>query len=462
MRARSCHNGFTLPEALVAVTVLSLVILMIYTSWATLLRATESSAGAAESTQRERVAIEAIKEVLAGASWYENQPEGPLELETAGAFSRIKIVARVPPGFWGGRVLEGFPLRRIEFLAEPRDSGEGYQLVMEQQPLPSEVGSGQIHRTVLLPKVEEFSIEVQAARAANSGQWESFWGLSNRAQKGMPARARVSLGAMKKFPRRLQFPVFASLASHAKGTPGIGTVTNIAGITFETFGFNIPQDDDARLAFLIDRSGSMYGGKLEMVKRGLRASLKAMGGKGKFYVYFFNRSSDPMKLNRSTERFRPESPGTRSPVMLDAKAENIAKIENWIDSRKAGRWPGAKPGTNPSDSLKSAFTHKPTHLFLLTDGKFVLPSGSREFADITPMVGDLIKSLNSAKETQISTLAVGDPLRGTAAEAGLMIIAAENGGTYTFINPSAPGSDSLFSVPSVPSSTGPTPTPKKP
>jgi prepilin-type N-terminal cleavage/methylation domain-containing protein len=438
MRARSCHNGFTLPETLVAVTILSLVILIVYSSWATLLRATESSAGAAESTQRERVAIAAIKEVLAGASWYESQPEGPLALETDEAFSRLKIVARVPPGFWGGRTLENFPLRRIEFLTEPCGSGKGHQLVMEQQPLPSDAGSGQIHRTVLLPKIEEFSIEVQAARAANSGQWESVWGLTNMAPKGMPVRARVSLGAMKKFPRRLQFPVFASLASHANATPGIGTVTNISGITFETFGFNIPQDDDARLVFLIDKSGSMRGGQLEMAKRALFTSLEAMAGKGNFYVYFFTGASDAMRLE-----------GIRSPVMLEANAANIAKVTEWIDSRKAGG------GTNPSDSLKSAFTHKPTHLFLLTDGEFRVRKGD-------PKVGELIQSLNSSKEAKINTLAVGDPLRGTPAEAGLMIIAAENEGTYTFIDPLAASFDSLFSAPSAPPSTGPTPTTKNP
>ena len=63
-------------------------------------------------------------------------------------------------------------------------------------------------------------------------------------------------------------------------------------------------------------------------------------------------------------------------------------------------------------------------------------------------MGDLIKSLNSAKETQISTLAVGDPLRGTIAETTLMIIAYENGGTYTYIDPLAASFDSsIFSAP---------------
>ena len=146
----------------------------------------------------------------------------------------------------------------------------------------------------------------------------------------------------------------------------------------------------------------------------------------------------------------PESYGTRSPMMLEAKAENIAKIENWIDSRKAAYW---RWGTNPSDSLKSAFTHKPTHLFLLTDGIF-----QQRNTDITPIVGDLIKSLNSAKETQISTLAVGDPLRGTLAETTLMIIAYENGGTYTYIDPLAASFDSsIFSTssPTVPTTKNP-------
>ena len=424
MRARSRHNGFTLPEVLVAVTILSLVILMIYASWAALLRAAESGAVAAEHTQRERVAIQVIKEALAGASWYENRAEGPLELETDEPFSRLKIITRVPPGFWGGRALEGVPLRRIEFIAEPVSSGESRQLVMEQQSLLAEVASGQVHRTVLLPKVEEFSIKVQAGRPTNPGQWESVWGLTNGAPGGLPARARVSLGAIKEFPRRMQFPVFASLAPHAKGPPGIGTVTNIAGITFERLGFNIPKDDDARLVFLIDKSGSMRGGQLEMAKRALFTSLKAMGGKGKFYVYFFTGSSDAMRLE-----------GTRSPVMLEANAANISKVSDWIDSRLAGG------GTNPSDSLKSAFTHKPTHLFLLTDGEFRVRKGD-------PKVGDLIKSLNSAKETTVNTLAVGDPLRGTTAEASLMIIAYENGGAYTFIDPLAASFDSsIFSAP---------------
>ena len=227
------------------------------------------------------------------------------------------------------------------------------------------------------------------------------------------------------------------MASHPGEAPAIGNVTNLGGIAFGQRGFDSPEKDpDARIVFLIDKSGSMYGGQLEMAKNALFKSLQAMNGEGTFYVYFFNSFSDAMRLNE-----------TRSPVMLESNAANITKVGEWIDSRKAFG------GTNPSDSLKSAFTHKPTELFLLTDGEFRIRKGD-------PRVSELIQSLNSGKETKINTLAVGDPLRGTTAEAALMIIAKENGGTYTFIDPLAASFDTPASALSTP--TSPTPTTKKP
>ena len=136
-----------------------------------------------------------------------------------------------------------------------------------------------------------------------------------------------------------------------------------------------------------------------------------MNGEGQFYVYFFNKRDDAMRIN-----------DVRAPIMLESNTANIAKVSEWIDSRRA------RGGTDPSDSLKSAFTHKPTELFLLTDGEFRVRKDE-------PTIRQLIQSLNSAKATKINTLAIGDSLRGTETEASLMIIAQENGGTYTFIDP---------------------------
>ncbi len=433
MRAPSRKAGFTLPEVITSVAIFSMVILMVYSCWATVLRATESSALAAESAQRERMAMKAIEEALDGASWYEARQEDPLELDADAKFSRLKIIARVPPGFWGESALAKYPVRRIEFVTEPTDS-DAAQLVMIQRPLLTDMDSGQAHRTVLLPKVAEFNIVVQSSHPKNPDQWETVWGLTNNGPGGLPARARVSVGAVEEFPRLKTVPLLASMASHPGAPPTIGNATNLAGIAFGQRGFDSPEKDpNARIVFLIDKSGSMYGGQLEMAKNALVKSLQAMNGKGNFYVYFFNSFSDAMRLDE-----------TRSPVMLEANTANIAKVGDWIDSRLA------RGGTNPSDSLKSAFTHKPTELFLLTDGEFRIRKGD-------PRVSELIQSLNSGKETKINTLAVGDPLRGTTAEASLMIIAKENGGTYTFIDPLAASFDT-------PSPAPPTlaPTTKKP
>ena len=407
MRHAPRSAGFTLLEVMTTVAIVSLVLVMVYSCWSAVLNATESSSVAVQNTHRERMTLQALDEVFSGVAWYEHHASGPVHLDTTGAFSQLSIISRVPPDFWGARHLGAYPLRRIEFLAEPSADG-AHQLVMIQQPLLSVTnGSPKIHRTVLLPRVETFTLEVREDTRPIT-PWEPNWNGAN----GLPADARVSLGMSADFPRHQSWQLLAHLAQHAKPPPGIGNVTNLSGSAFSDDGFDTgEQDSGARLVFIIDKSGSMWGGQLEMAKNALLKSLNSMDGAGKFYVYFFNQSDDAMRIN-----------DIRSPVMLESNLANINKVSEWIDSRRA------RGGTDPSDSLKSAFTHKPTELFLLTDGEFRVRKDE-------PSVQALIQSLNANKATKINTLAIGDPLRGTTTEATLMIIAKENGGTYTFIDP---------------------------
>ena len=407
MRPTPHSAGFTLLEVMTTVAIVSLLLVMVYSSWSSVLDASENSQLAAQNTHRERMTLQALDEVFSGVAWYEHHASGPVHLNSTGAFSQLSIISRVPPDFWGARHLGAYPLRHIEFLTEPTADGT-HQLVMIQQPLLSITnGSPKIHRTVLLPRVETFALEVREdTRPITS--WEPNWNGAN----GLPADARVSLGISAEFTRQKSWPLLAHLAQHAKLPPGIGTVTNLSGSTFADGGFDTgEQDSSARLVFIIDKSGSMWGGQLEMAKNALLKSLNSMDGTGKFYVYFFNQRDDAMRIN-----------DIRSPVMLESNLGNINKVSEWIDSRRA------RGGTDPSDSLKSAFTHKPTELFLLTDGEFRVRKDE-------PSVRALIQSLNANKATKINTLAIGDPLRGTTTEATLMIIAQENGGTYTFIDP---------------------------
>jgi len=136
--------------------------------------------------------------------------------------------------------------------------------------------------------------------------------------------------------------------------------------------------------------------------------IQLQGDGGKFYIYFFNKESEAMP----------------SAAMLEATPTNIQRMSEWLQSRKA------QGGTDPSDSIKSAFSHKPTELFLLTDGAF------RTRRD-DPPVRDLLSSLNADKAVKVNTLGIGELLRGREGETALMLIAKENGGIYTFIDPGA-------------------------
>jgi prepilin-type N-terminal cleavage/methylation domain-containing protein len=419
MRSKNPNAGFTLPEVLTAVVIVGLVLVTLYSCWAAVLGATQSSTIAVQDAQRERMAIRAITEALAGVSWYENRKEGPLRLDDSLGFSHLKLISRVPPGFWGERELANYPLRRIEFLTEDMPGGES-QLVMIQQALLAPPNSVKVHRTVLLPHVETFAVEVHPGGISNT--WEAFWPTLFEAN-GLPWQAKVALGAVKEFPRQSTLPIFASLASHAKGPPALGIIGRVGDVTFAEGGFDVDgSDSDSRIIFVIDKSGSMYGDRLEMAKEAIMRSLMQLQeNRGKFYIYFFNRQSDAMPAS----------------AMLEATPDNILRMSEWLKSQKA------QGGTDPSDSIKSAFSHKPTELFLLTDGAF------RTRKD-EPAVRDLLNSLNSDKAVKINTLGIGESLRGREGETALMLIAKDNGGSYTFIDPSTNAPDPVVPAPPAP------------
>jgi hypothetical protein len=94
-------------------------------------------------------------------------------------------------------------------------------------------------------------------------------------------------------------------------------------------------------------------------------------------------------------------------------------MTEWLDTRDA------RGGTDPIPALNGAFGHEPTEIWLLTDGQF------------HPRVMDTVNQLNAGKDIKVNTLGLGDEIRGRRGEALLMIIAKENGGTYTYVNPEA-------------------------
>ncbi|MDE2680637.1 MAG: prepilin-type N-terminal cleavage/methylation domain-containing protein [Verrucomicrobiota bacterium] len=400
MAPNPSRAGFTLPEVLVAVAILALVMTMVFGVFGSLLTATRTGVETADNTQRERMALRAMADALAGASWYRQRGPGHFIAEQgAKGFSQLELVTRVPPGFWGERALGQSPLRRVRFIVEPTPEG-GHQLVLQQEALLADTNSvTHIHRTVLLPQVTQFLINLRPHGA--DAQWQPVWDSTN----ALPRLARVELATREKqTPRAKEMAIYANATSHAAGTPGIGATTNVAGVVFGEGGFNLDKaSSDGRLIFLIDKSGSMRGERLAVAKKALMNTLQQMEEGSKFYIYFFNREADAMPAS----------------AMLDASPDNINRMAEWLGTRDA------QGGTDPIPALNGAFDHEPTEIWLLTDGQF------------HPKVMDTVNKLNPGKDIKVNTLGLGDEIRGRRGEALLMIIAKENGGTYTYVNPEA-------------------------
>ena len=118
-----------------AVAILALVMTMMFGVFGSLLTATRTGVESADNTQRERMALRAMADALAGTSWYRQSGPGQfIAGQGAEGFSQLELVTRVPTGFWGERTLGQSPLRRVQFIVEPAPDG-GQQLVLKQEAL---------------------------------------------------------------------------------------------------------------------------------------------------------------------------------------------------------------------------------------------------------------------------------------------------------------------------------------
>jgi len=153
----------------------------------------------------------------------------------------------------------------------------------------------------------------------------------------------------------------------------------------------------SKFVFVVDRSGSMAGPKLQAAKDELIRSLRALAPTMSYYVFFYNHTFTPMPAKH----------------LVPANARNRDVFENWIASIPSGG------STNPVPAMTEALRFQPDAIWLLSDGLF------------PPAAADLIRNENPNAHTQIHTIAFydnqGEPL--------LRRIAEENRGRYRFVPP---------------------------
>ena len=362
MRPSPHSAGFTLLEVMTTVAIVSLLLVMVYSSWRSVLDASENSLLAAQNTHRERMTLQALNEVFSGVAWYEHHASGPVHLDSTGAFSQLSIISRVPPDFWGARHLGAYPLRRIEFLTETT-ADDAHQLVMIQQPLLSVTnGSPKIHRTVLLPRVETFALEVREDTRSIT-PWEPHWNGTN----GLPADARVSLGISEDFPQEKSWPLLASLAQHANPPRGYELIKEINELDFESSGItNSPSTTNPKVVFIIDKSFSMaYRRRFDTAKQiALKSLTNFSDDHFQFNLYTFNSES---------QRFAPS--------FSDATQTSLNAATQWLNDQA----PILKKGGNDGilTCIKQIFRDSdPTDVYIFADTGFTGKGvGPGEFSD---------------------------------------------------------------------------------
>ncbi len=177
--------GFTLLEMLIAISILSLVVAAIYTSWTAILRASKVGLESTARVQRARIVVRVLEDSLGSVmSFAQNQNYYSFIAEN-GSESTLSFVARLSQSFPRGGKFGDLDVRRLTFAVE---SGSGTKsLVLRQQPILLDMDQDEKDSPLVLAEnVKEFTTEFWDARR---NDWVDEWTQTNQ----IPKLVRVTL-----------------------------------------------------------------------------------------------------------------------------------------------------------------------------------------------------------------------------------------------------------------------------
>jgi len=164
--------GFTLIEVMIAITILTLIVAAIYSSWTAILRSSKVGRDVAASVQRSRIVLRVLEDSLSSAqSFVANQPFYGFVAEN-GSQPSLSFVARLAKSFPRSGRFGDLDVRRVTF------SLENEQLVLRQVPLVMEADEDEVNHPIVLAKhVKEFSMEFWDNRL---NDWVDEWKQTNQ------------------------------------------------------------------------------------------------------------------------------------------------------------------------------------------------------------------------------------------------------------------------------------------
>ncbi len=213
-----------------------------------------------------------------------------------------------------------------------------------------------------------------------------------------------------------------SASLKAAGGARSGEVTNREG--HEGTQFCGIQAQGNRFAFIVDSSTSMRF-KFADALRELTNAVQQLGPEQKFYVIFFDRDAERLRLGswnlkhtRFSLKHRPESD------FVAATPDNLHGLLQWMNTIQL------EPDTNPYSAVVFAIKKlKPDAIFLLSDGEFHDGGSTESFL----LHENLVEHPTDGPQPKTIVHCVGFYSR--EGEVTLRRIATANRGTYRFVAP---------------------------
>jgi hypothetical protein len=196
---------------MIAITILSLILIAIYSTWTAILRSAKAARDVAAAVQRSRITVRILEDSLSSArSFVANQAYYGFLAEN-GQDAVLSFVARLAPSFPRSGKFGDFSVRRLTFSLEDGRDGTR-QLVLRQVPLMMEPDIDEKEHPIILARnVREFTMQFWDTRA---NDWTDDWKQTNQ----IPKLVLVSLktapnpsapGADEEISRIINIPAMA-------------------------------------------------------------------------------------------------------------------------------------------------------------------------------------------------------------------------------------------------------------
>lgn len=179
-------RAFTLIEIMIAVTIFTLVLAAIYSSWMLILRATKAGQEAAAQVQRQRIAVQTVEDALTCVQSFQASARYYTFVAQNGTEPLLSFTARLPDDFPRNGRFGSLNMRRVTFTVEAGPDSEK-DLVLRQNPILMDLDQDEHdHPLVLARNVKSFTVECWDTTA---NDWSDKWDNTNQ----IPTMARFTL-----------------------------------------------------------------------------------------------------------------------------------------------------------------------------------------------------------------------------------------------------------------------------